>query len=300
MFSKKESAYEKLERLFWEFVDKYGEEGFEEILSNLDNPQKLSYDDELTYNYTSPVCRAPAHHTTMWKIFARGYTDFLKYIYGVRLRTIAVDSLPEEVADRGAIIKVFMNLPKGWPFTKLTHDEFISLYLLLEKLYFVQSGHKLRAEDLVNIYFSGLDERLVFFLDEFDIVDDEDIPEPSQDYFQVLKYVKYQDKTIKKMEWDLGYLIRTAIRYYNYEGKLGGWEGDVLKTLTYCSAVSDGRKVIIRDDVVRSFNAYFKLLNTSVTEYKARNNILNAADYNSFRAKLMYYTLRFSHGKNPP
>lgn len=299
MFSKNESDYEKLQRLFLEFVDKYGEEGFEEILSNLDNPDKLSYRVDLVREHTSPVSHAPNSHSTMKKFFKKGYTDFIKYIYGVRLRTMAVRILPEQMGGWGDAIRVFTNLPKGWPFTKITCDEFESLYLLLEKLYFVQSGYKLGADDLLNIYFSGLDERLVFFLDEFDIVGDGDLPEPSNDYFKILKHVKYQNKNIKDMWWDLGYLIKTANRYYNFEGRLDGWEYDVLKMLTFCSAVSDGRNKIVRDDVVRAYNAYFKLLNTDVPKYKARQNIINTTNYDGLRAKWMYYTLRLTHGRNP-
>ncbi|MBI5459361.1 hypothetical protein [Methanobacterium sp.] len=298
MFSKKESDFEKLQRLFWEFINNYGEDGFENILSNLDNPQKLGYSEKLVDNHiSSPVCRAPDFHNNMKKTFAKGYTNFLRYVYGVRLRTMAVNTLPEEVAGRGQIIIAMMNLPRGWPFTKFTQDEFLSLYLLLERLYFVQIGHKLRAEDLLNIYFSGLDERLVFFLNEFDTVVDEDIPEPSKEYFQVLKYMKYQDETVKNMKRELGFLIGTAIRYY--VGRLGGWENNVLKTLIYCSAASDGRKIITRKDIVRGYETYFKLLNKDITKYKAREDVLNSTNYDSFRAKMSYYNLRLLHGKNP-
>lgn len=298
MFSNKESDFEKLEKLFWEFVNKYGEDGFEEILSNLDNPQKLGYSEELVDNHIfSPVCRAPDFHNNMKKTFARGYTDFLKYVYGVRLRTMAVNTLPEEVAGRGQIIIAIMNLPRGWPFTKFTYDEFLSLYLLLERLYFVQIEHKLGVEDLLNIYFSGLDERMVLFMGKFDMVDNENLPEPSKKYFQILKYVKYQDETVKNMKRDLGYLIGTTIKYY--VGRLGGWEGNVLKTLIYCSAVSDGRKTIIREDIERGYKTYFKLLNTDITKYKARQDVINSPDYNSLKSKITYYKLKFLHGKNP-
>lgn len=295
----KKSPYEKLEGLFWEFVNKYGVDGLEDILTNLDSPQKLGYTEELVDNHIfSPVCMATAHRNIRRKVFSENYTDFLRYIYGVRLRTLAARILPTEIAGWGMIIAILENLPRGWPFTKITHDEFESIYLLLERLYFIQSGNKLGADDLMDIYFGGLDERLVLFLDEFDIVDDEDIPEPSKEYFQSLKHVKYHDATVKSMHQDLGYLLSYAIRYY-LSGRLGGWESDILKTLTYCSVVSDGRKTIIRDDVVRAFNAYFKLLNTDITKYKARKDILNSSDYNSFRAKLMYYSLRLTHGLTP-
>ncbi len=138
---------------------------------------------------------------------------------------------------------------------------------------------------------------MVFFLNEFDIVEDEDIPEPSKECFQVLKYVKYQDETVKNMERDLGYLIGTAIKYY--VGRLGGWESNVLKTLIYCSAVSDGRKTIIREDIERGYRTYFKLLNTDITKYKARQDVINSTDYNSLKSKITYYQLKFLHGKNP-
>ncbi len=297
MSSKKEPSYEELKKLFLEFIDKYGEEGLEKILSNLDNPEKLSYMDEMLNYHTSPVCRDPYIHTYFNqirnKIFKKDYADFLRYVYGIRLRRIAVDTLPKELGSYAAIIRIFTNLAKSWPFTKITSQEFESVYLLLEKLYFIQSGHKLGVDDLLNIYFSGLDELIVFFLDDFDTVDDKDIPQPPKDYFKSLKHVKYCDKSIQKMEQDLRYLIITALRYYRPNSS--GWESDVLKTLTYCSAVSDGRKIIVRDDIVRAFNTYFKLLNANITKYKARQEVINSTDYDSLRAKWKYYTLKFTH-----
>lgn len=298
MFSKKESSFEKLEMLFWEFVDKYGEEGLEEILSNLDNLHKLGYSEELVKgDLFGPVVDGPTFHSVMRNVFAEDYQDFLRYAYGVRLRRIAYNTLPQNRGGRGQIFGWILDLPRGWPFTTFSYRNFMYLYALLEKLYFIQSGRKLGAEDILNIYFSGLDERLIFFLNEFDTVKDEDIPEPSKNYFQILKHVKYQNKPIRNMKQDLGYLVGNAINYY--VGRLGGWESDVLKTLTYCSAVSDGRKVIIRDDVVRGFSAYFKLLNTDVTKYKVRRDVLSATNYDNFRAKITYYTLKFMHGRNP-
>ncbi len=303
MFLKKESDFEKLEGLFCEFVDKYDIEGLEEILYNLDNPEKLSYRDEILNYHTSPVCRDPYIHTYFNqirnKIFKKDYADFLRYVYGIRLRRIAVDTLPKELGSYAAIIRVFTNLPKGWPFTKINRYEFESLYLLLEKLYFIQSGHKLGVDDLFNIYFSGLDERLVFFLDDFDTADDKDIPQPSKDYFKTLRNVKYYNKTIQNMEQDLRYLIITALRYYSPIEKLSGWQIDTIKTLIFCSAVSDGRKIIVRDDIVNAFNTYFKLLNTDITKYKARQEVINSTDYDSLKAKWTFYTLKFAHTITP-
>lgn len=303
MYSNKESPYEKLERLFWEFIDKYGEEGLEGILSNLDNPKKLSYNDEILNRHTSPVCRDPYVHTYFNqirnKIFRQDYANFLRYVHGIRLRRIAVDTLPKELGSYAAIIRIFTNLTKGWPFTKINRHEFESLYLLLEKLYFIQSEHKLDADDLLNIYFSGLDERLIFFLDDFDTVDDTDIPPPSKYYFKTLKHVRYPDKTLQNMKQDLRYLIITALKYYIPTEKFSGWEMDVIKTLIYCSAASDGRNIITRDDIVKAFNTYFKLLNTNVSKYTARNEIINSTDYNTLKAKWTYYTLKFTHAVTP-
>jgi hypothetical protein len=63
--------------------------------------------------------------------------------------------------------------------------------------------------------------------------------------------------------------------------------------------VSDGRKIIIREDIIRGYKTYFKLLNTDITKYKAREDVLNATNYDSFKAKMSYYNLRLLHGKNP-
>ncbi len=97
------------------------------------------------------------------------------------------------------------------------------------------------------------------------------------------------------MKRDLEYLIGTAIKYY--VGRSGGWESNVLKTLIYCPAVSDGRKIIIREDIERGYKTYFKLLNTDITEYKAREDIINSTDYDSLRSKITYYQLKFLHRK---
>jgi len=72
-----EPSYEELKRLFLEFIDNYGKEGLEEILSNLDNPQKLGYCKELVDNHIfSPVCRAPGFHNYMKKLSQRDILIF--------------------------------------------------------------------------------------------------------------------------------------------------------------------------------------------------------------------------------
>lgn len=118
------------------------------------------------------------------------------------------------------------------------------------------------------------------------------------EYFKTLKHVKYENRDIENMAQDLLYLVSFSIRYYS-STNLSGWNADVLKTLMYCSAVSDGKKLITRNYVAKAFNTYSKLLNTDVTKYKARQNIIDKTNYDSPRSKLMSYTLRFTHGRNP-
>lgn len=108
-------------------------------------------------------------------------------------------------------------------------------------------------------------------MDDFDLVKDENIIKPSKSYFQALKYIKYQDNHVENMKWDLLYLIQIAL--IDSMGIKGGWELDVIKTLTYCSTISDGRSIIVQNDIVRAFNAYFKLLRTDVTKYTLRSDV---------------------------
>lgn len=72
-------------------------------------------------------------------------------------------------------------------------ETFKTLYSFLEYFYYMNSEEKLKHEDEMNIYFSGLHERIIFAQNRFDEV--EYIPELTGDFFKRLNNVKWADKS---------------------------------------------------------------------------------------------------------
>jgi len=160
-------------------------------------------------------------------------------------------------------------------FMDLIHFEhFYTIYVILERIYYMNLGRKFEREDLLNIYFSGLDEKIIFALDKFDEV--EETPKITEEFFLKLRELKWQDKESEdiynKLKWIMGYAGEVIFG----SGFFGGTPGDFIVTedffilfLSGCSAINCNRDEINQFDIVRAYKTYFKLLKTDITVYKA-------------------------------
>lgn len=96
------------------------------------------------------------------------------------------------------------NLRIGGLFTTLFTQSLIAvrtvimIYLIIKYTYHTNINNPINWNDTLNIYFSGLDERIIFALDKFDEVELEYLPEPTPEYFQMLKKVRWGNKKAKK------------------------------------------------------------------------------------------------------
>ncbi|MBI5679403.1 MAG: hypothetical protein HZC47_00675 [Methanobacterium sp.] len=134
-------------------------------------------------------------------------------------------------------------------------------------------------DDFLNIYFSRLDERIIFALDDFDSVNLNELPEPTPEYFQALKKIKWEDKNTKELYKKLMDIMFEVMYFVLDYPDLGERVGSLstyrstedlfILTLAGCSAVNDSRQKIEEKDVVRAYKTFFKLIKTDVTEYKA-------------------------------
>ncbi|MCZ3365463.1 MULTISPECIES: hypothetical protein [Methanobacterium] len=146
------------------------------------------------------------------------------------------------------------------------------IYRIIGFRYFMTVKREFSEEDIQNIYLSELDERLIFGLDQFDEVSN--WPQPSAEFFQKLKKVKWEDKNTKKFAKKLKYLkIRILYTHFGLAKyhDLSSMEEMFIKLMAGCSAVNDNRDEITKEDIVIGYKTYLKLLNTDVTKYKARN-----------------------------
>lgn len=154
------------------------------------------------------------------------------------------------------------------------------MYRIIGFRYFMTIKRDFSEEDIQNVYLSGLDERLIFALDKFDEVSE--WPQPSSEFFQSLKMVKWKDrntkkfaKNLKQLKITVGYTHFGLAKYHH----LSSVEDVFIKLLVGCSAVNDGRDRINKEDVVVGYKTYLKLLKTDITKYKARAALKDVSLY---------------------
>ena len=161
----------------------------------------------------------------------------------------------------------------------ITLNDVVSIYSFIESVYYINICRKLNQNDLFNIHFSRLDERIIFALDDFDEIDLKNLPEPSPEYFQELKKVKWNNKKsknfYKKLMELMSELTNFALNYpdlnkwIKYVSKYRSTEDLFILTLAGCSAVNNNRLTIKEEDVIIAYKTFFKLIKTDVTKYKA-------------------------------
>jgi hypothetical protein len=209
------------------------------------------------------------------KTCASGVYDELKTAFDSRFQFYQFDKMMDyEVMPQNSVYSLaYENLDHTMP--KLGYiirfQFFKSMYKLIEYRY-CMTKKELYENDMRNVYLSGLDERLLFSLNNFN--ETSNLPQLSSEFFQKLKVVNWENKTSKKFAKKLKHLkirfayTRTALVKYQ---QLHLIEEAFIELIAGCSAVNDDRDYITKEDIITSYKTYLKLLNTDVTKYKARN-----------------------------
>ncbi|MBP2045930.1 hypothetical protein J2756_001168 [Methanobacterium aggregans] len=161
----------------------------------------------------------------------------------------------------------------------VTAKQMVTIFMMIQYTYVIFSGRTMDWNDALNIYFSRLDERIIFALDLFDEVELEELPEPTAEYFKALKKLKWSNKNTKNLYNKINDFfgeIQIFVMDYPPLGEEVGWITDYrvaedlfIQTLAGCSAVNDGRLEVESEDVIKAYNTFFKLIKTDVTKYKA-------------------------------
>jgi len=187
----------------------------------------------------------------------------LKRIYGEKVQNSRLLKLGYENLSKSP------NLP---PITGLiSYFMMCEIYKLFDYIYYINVERKLGRHDVENIFLSRIDERVIFFLDNFDKI--LDTPEPTSEFFIQLKRIKWKNKETKKFFNKLNY-IKSLVR----EDRFGHLsllknersEDNIIQFLSGCSAVNRRQNKINQEDVIRAYKTYFKLIKTDITKYKAK------------------------------
>ena len=186
-------------------------------------------------------------------------------VYDYRLISLAKDNL----GMGGLLYTVFSR-------SDFFVKDFFTIYMFIESVYYLHKNN-IGEDDLMNIYFSGLDERIIFALDDFDVVSFEELPEPTSEDIKILKKVKWENKELyKKMKRLMMYVMMFSLGFDNkWDDSYGASENIFIRLIAAFSALADGRMFIGVDDTVRAYRTLLKLINTDVTGYKALPELIN-------------------------
>ncbi|KAF5086460.1 hypothetical protein [Methanobacterium aggregans] len=213
--------------------------------------------------------------------------------YNSLINTMSNDKFDKDVDFLGDLPKhrvgilAHDNLRRGGIFTTIftksiiTVQDTLTLYSFIESVYYIHKN-PLEKEDLLNIYFSRLDELLIFGLDSFDDIDLEDLPDITPEYFQALNRVYWEDKKLyddlKRLMFEVMDFILNYPAVTEWPSKYRVTEDFFIQFLTACNAVNGNRLGMRTEDVIKAYKTFFKLIKTDVTEYKAIPNLIEDLD----------------------
>lgn len=197
-----------------------------------------------------------------------------KYKNKIKLRKLAYNNLIKS-SSLGVVDRLLNQIYAGFHTSFVEYREFQSLYFFLERLYFLRLGHRLGLRDLTNVYFGGLDEFLIFYLQDFD--ETEDPPVYDSSFFIQLNKLKYPDDKTADFFYKSRKVINTALKMnykdFNTSTFIEAEEG-LIVYLSGSSAVINDRPQVVAKDVIAAYETYYKLLKTDVTKYKANSETL--------------------------
>lgn len=155
-------------------------------------------------------------------------------------------------------------------------DDTLDLYRFIESIYIMNTDRGLDFNDKLNVYLSGLDERILFATINFDNVNFEEIPEPDIEFLQSLLNVKWIDSETEAFYNKLKDLMNDSAALITYTSHLNFSsfdysfaEQNFIDLLIVCNTMSTGKTLIQIEDVITAHMAFFKLINTDLTVYEA-------------------------------
>ena len=156
----------------------------------------------------------------------------------------------------------------------INSSNFTDIYFWLEQIYYLNKMQELGFQDVLNIYFSDLVERIIKGLDNFN----ELYPpvEVDNNYFKQLSAVKRPNENVKKFFSKTRKLIKSSLEQeYSYKslGNLELMENNFLNLLAAFSAANENRVELITNDYVKAYKTYYKLIITDITTYKCQDEL---------------------------
>jgi hypothetical protein len=153
------------------------------------------------------------------------------------------------------------NLSK-FPFSSIIYfQHIVGFYGVIYLVYYAYDGKELEVEDLKNLFHSRLDSKLIHGLDKFDEITN--VSETDVEYIIALKNLRWENSNAQNFLKDLNNLkslIGQEIFGLTYPMHIHKSEVEFITLIAGCSAVNDERKRINKQDIIKAYTTYFKLL----------------------------------------
>ena len=144
------------------------------------------------------------------------------------------------------------------PLTKvIQYDFFIALYSMIQLNFIYCANEKLDDEDYRSIILGDIGAYFTYFVEDFE--NPSEIPEPSEEFFNRLTNIKYENKVVKKFFDSVVDVISLFTACYDTDINYCRTIFFAALYLSACSALKNNRDSISFEDVVTGYLTIFKL-----------------------------------------
>ena len=156
---------------------------------------------------------------------------------------------------------------------------FFTIYPFLETVYYINLNRPMDSEDIEHLHNSKIDERLSYYLNEFDIVIEP--PEITDSFFIKLKEIKWETRQSKKLFNKLKEAMKCVRMgmFGKFHIIFSNTERDFLLFLAACSSIKNNRSKINQNDVVTAYKTYFKLIKTDIPKFITASKLKSDFNY---------------------
>ncbi|MCK9152312.1 hypothetical protein [Methanobacterium alcaliphilum] len=215
------------------------------------------------------------------------YGELLIAFNSTEKMKISRDLTFNELRNNRVMALAEQNLPRGAMDIGLTYiDKFKPMYPFMETVYYMGANRPLEWEDFLNVYFSGLDSRIIFALDNFDEI--EFTPQFNARFFRQLGKISLTGRAME-LSHKLSRLMKCIgehiswLNFKDFSQYYCPLEEGFVNFLAACSAMIDKRDTILVEDIIKGYTTFFKIIHSDLMDYKAPGNIIeNIPEYKGY------------------
>lgn len=184
--------------------------------------------------------------------------------------------------DNQGVLDVFKGI-----FTKnFNITDIFSIYKLIRLIYMLNVGGELDFKEEAQVYLGGLDERIIWALEDFDNVNVGDMPQWDVSYFKEMENIRWRDSESKILFEKLGeFLENRASKVsdfdWGYSFEYRTIQDSFFKLMVSCSAINQEKTFKDEEDIIKAYNVFLKLILADVSEYLAKDIVIGHIDSNN-------------------